>query len=1195
MVFGGILPPQTAEAFGGSTWANRVFNTTTSHSYFENRFNDAFSERWSGQTNHVIQGGIPGWVNTADTFVDFLWSTYTSSNLSSSDTITREKAKSSRVGAAFMIYTMLGYNGDQANAAYGRYSVPKSMFEDVRARVKSANVNWNTTVCTDMKSTMSSVNPGTMHYDIQRDRWSYANNKQECGGGIVITDRTGKQYRILHRCANPIGTMEGLAPAQWTATPSTTVTSAASVDTPGQTLTWQHSVTNTGNATTDRTVTYTAQNRGLLGTGNVQSWTAATIPSTGTNFVQQNTTALITQDHVGGSLCRRTTVTPSSTSNSGTTHSADACRDIPYRYDLNPSITSSPQAIEPGQPVPAIVGSVANTGPTKSYNSDIQYTRIIYKQGQTAPSPNGMGTGGLDSCAYYGMTSSQERRNRCTVITPDSGANNIVFMTGPRTVPSVSDTVPSDFDIGDRICYGISVSGYNAATGAGKTGARHSALVCVTVGKKPKVHVIGGDLYVGRDGSSGAGAVSTSISMSGRSTVVVPPEVIDDEVANTQRYWYFGKGAGLHFKDSGVTPTVRTSNMVGDEGTTVATDRRGDVQFFTDGLNIYRPNGSVMPNGGSIGSTSTTTQAAASFPIKDNKYIVVTTSAASENNKLGDLRYTVVDMSANAGTGAVISKNQAFGPQGGVNMTGEAISVAPNAANNGYWVVVNRPGTNVMRSFAVPYTWDGLGGGSLAPVDSATGTVSGSPNGVTHAPGFGTINFDKSYGRAVIAMQRLGTSTGTVRVLDFNAATGRFTERFNWTIGEYYVYSADFSPDGNYVYATSLYNPPGANGGNGHLFRYKLSGMSTSAQVKASEYGIAHGSTGMPACAKSGGGGQVKRAPNGKMYVARINCNVIGVINNPDAVSNAGIGWNMSGQALPAGSTSSFGLPQVAAVLVTSVEPPVYERTVYGSWSEYGIAARGAVAGMGSAAAYAGGIRQEGATLRAVNLCDLSFLSFANAGASGSCSPTAIGGYTVGASARTIGDYYANMPFSTLLGTSVVANNLSSGVHRPMGTGGTITLQASTLAKSKSIVIYAPNSDIAIAGNQQYIGGSYSNVREIPQLVIIARSIVINSAVTNVDSWLVAKKVGTVGGYIQTCQVVATSSSGNCSARLTVNGPVVSDTLIMRRTAGADRNTGADPAEVFNLRPDAYMWGVSQSGATGRIPTTAITELPPRF
>ena len=120
-------------------------------------------------------------------------------------------------------------------------------------------------------------------------------------------------------------------------------------------------------------------------------------------------------------------------------------------------------------------------------------------------------------------------------------------------------------------------------------------------------------------------------------------------------------------------------------------------------------------------------------------------------------------------------------------------------------------------------------------------------------------------------------------------------------------------------------------------------------------------------------------------------------------------------------------------------------------------------------------------------------------------------------------------------------------------------------------------------------------MREIPQLVIIARSIVINSAVTNVDSWLVAKKVGTVGGYIQTCQVVATSSSGNCSARLTVNGPVVSDTLIMRRTAGADRNTGADPAEVFNLRPDAYMWGVSQSGATGRIPTTAITELPPRF
>lgn len=865
----------------------------------------------------------------------------------------------------------------------------------------------------------------------------------------------------------------------------------------------------------------------------------------------------------------------------------------PTTYNLTPSITTSTSSIEPGQTLSA-TGRVAKTGTQASTsNTDTRYTRIIWKAGQSAPANRGGGTRDNNdtACTYYGVPTS-----RCTQYGSSMGTtfNNFKFTGSGRSMTQLADTVPPDFNPGDQICYGLSVRGYNQSNGPSKSGARHSALVCAIVGKKPKVHVLGGDLYVGREARSGAGQVSTSISMSGRSEATVPGEVIDDEVMNTQRYWYFGKGAGLHFKDSGVVATAKTKNMTGDEGTTVATDRRGDVQFYTDGLNVYRPDGSVMPNGGSIGSTSTTTQAAASFPIKDNKYVVVTTSAASENDKLGDLRYTVVDMGASAGMGSVISKNQAFGPQGGVNRTGEAISIAPNAASDGYWVVVNRPGTNVMRAFAVPYSWNGTGGGSMTPVDSATGAISGSLNGVKHAPGFGTINFDKNYSRAVIAMQRLGTSTGTVRVLDFNASTGKFTERLSWTINEYYVYSADFSPNGNYVYATTLYNPPGANGGNGHLFRYKISGMSTGTQVKASEYGVAHGNSSMPACASSGGGGQVKRAPNGKMYVARINCNVIGVINSPDAASNTGIGWNMAGQRLPTGSTSSFGLPQVAAVLPTNLEPPVFQRDVYGSWSEYGIAASGIVNGMGSAAGYAGGIRQEGAALRAVNLCDLSFLSFANAGTSGACSQTAIGRYAVGAPSRSIGDYYAAMPSSTLLSTSVVANNLGNGVQRPTGTG-VVTLQASTLAKRKSVIIYAPNNDVVIAGDQRYIGGTYANTQEIPQLVIIARNITVNSNVTNIDAWLVAKKVGSTGGNIYTCNVVATSSTGNCSSRLTVNGPVISDKLHMRRTAGADKNTAADAAEVFNLRPDAYMWGAAQGGASGRIPTTSVTELPPRF
>jgi hypothetical protein len=63
-----------------------------------------------------------------------------------------------------------------------------------------------------------------------------------------------------------------------------------------------------------------------------------------------------------------------------------------------------------------------------------------------------------------------------------------------------------------------------------------------------------------------------------------------------------------------------------------------------------------------------------------------------------------------------------------------------------------------------------------------------------------------------------------------------------------------------------------------------------------------------------------------------------------------------------------------------------------------------------------------------------------------------------------------------------------------------------------------------------------------------------------------------------------------------VNGPVLSDKLILYRTAGS--GTGAasgDPAEVFNTRPDTYLWAQLVAAGSGRAETVDTTELPPRF
>ena len=54
--------------------------------------------------------------------------------------------------------------------------------------------------------------------------------------------------------------------------------------------------------------------------------------------------------------------------------------------------------------------------------------------------------------------------------------------------------------------------------------------------------------------------------------------------------------------------------------------------------------------------------------------------------------------------------------------------------------------------------------------------------------------------------------------------------------------------------------------------------------------------------------------------------------------------------------------------------------------------------------------------------------------------------------------------------------------------------------------------------------------------------------------------------------------------------------LLLRRTAGAGRGAASgDPAEVFNLRPDAYLWASYMQRDANKVRTVKTTELPPRF
>jgi len=285
---------------------------------------------------------------------------------------------------------------------------------------------------------------------------------------------------------------------------------------------------------------------------------------------------------------------------------------------------------------------------------------------------------------------------------------------------------------------------------------------------------------------------------------------------------------------------------------------------------------------------------------------------------------------------------------------------------------------------------------------------------------------------------------------------------------------------------------------------------------------------------------------------------------------------------------------KISSSIITSVTNK--SGTYYGSWAEYAMVPSNAVEGMASGSGYAGGVGT-------MNLCSgLSLLTFANAtnATSPSCNSANIGKYTLASSSQleAIQARFATSSGATTLTGNVDVRSLISGTIYPGS--GTINLSASEdMPAGKWVVINAPNATVRITSSLHYTSAALTSVQSIPQLIIIAQNIVIQDNVDTVDAWLLAKGTG-ANGTLTTCDASITEptqlTASVCSTKLTINGPVIANHVNLYRTAGSGTGTASgDPAEVFNLRPDAYMWASNFSGLESKARTVYQTELPPRF
>lgn len=267
---------------------------------------------------------------------------------------------------------------------------------------------------------------------------------------------------------------------------------------------------------------------------------------------------------------------------------------------------------------------------------------------------------------------------------------------------------------------------------------------------------------------------------------------------------------------------------------------------------------------------------------------------------------------------------------------------------------------------------------------------------------------------------------------------------------------------------------------------------------------------------------------------------------------------------------------------------------VYGSWVEYGAFSVGTNGRLASGAGLSPvPIQQTSAAQSA-----WSKLTFANVTAAGG---PRYGLYSSAAGFRplpAIAQYFGAMSNKAgFVGNKPGAaqNTFATGDAVRVMTAGNLTLQGDTIPAGRSVVIVASGT-VTITGDITYDNKTLKSLGDLPQLVIIAKNINITSGVHNVDAWLVTSDTKT--GVVDTCSDVALPLTAKvCDNQLTIHGPIVAGELHLKRTGGS--GTGAadsgTPAEVINLRPDAYLWAQLVASGVGKAETVYTTELPPRF
>ncbi len=360
-------------------------------------------------------------------------------------------------------------------------------------------------------------------------------------------------------------------------------------------------------------------------------------------------------------------------------------------------------------------------------------------------------------------------------------------------------------------------------------------------------------------------------------------------VSKAADQWYF-RGSSIDFTSG--SPVIGSSQIISSslECSASIADASGNLLFYTDGLNVFNANHTVMPNGSGLQSHSSSTQGVliTPFPGNANKYYIFTTGAV-ENSYANGLRYSVVDMTLNAGLGDVTAiKNVVIMP--GI---GEKITATWHSNSTDIWLATHATTGTTFYTFLV--TPSGI---NTTPVTSNIGN--------SCDMGLGSMKFSPD-GTHMAAVIMSSAPPRSLVYANFNSTTGVFFNPMNISFSSStweQPYCVEFSPDNSKLYSTLV--------NFGQVYQWDL--------TAGSETAINATSTLVDTYSGFMNFGHLLLAPDGKIYVAGAANGALDVINFPNL---AGTACNFVMAGLPITGSNGWCLPNMMIGLNKNAVPNI--------------------------------------------------------------------------------------------------------------------------------------------------------------------------------------------------------------------------------------------------------------------------------